>query len=153
MAAGQFTLSDKAIQDLGNLIDWVGTSITAVLVDVSHTPDVTESVFSDISANEVDSGVFPNYSQQGLASKILWKTDPTELRYTSDAVIFGSSVTISARYLYFVEGTISALTPTDTIVGYCDLDEELGAAENVKSINSTFLVNPSSTGWFKRIRG
>ena len=153
MAAGQFTLTNKAIQDLGNTIDWVSDAITAVLVDVAHTPAITEATYSDFSANEVNSGTFPDYAQIALTTKSLGKAVATEVQYTSDIANFGASVTIEARYIYFVKGTAGALVAGDNIVGYCDIDTSLGAAENAKSTNSVFSVGPSATGWFKRVRG
>ena len=153
MAAGQFTLTNKAIQDIGNTVDWVADGIAAVLVDVAHTPAITETTFANISANEVNSGTFPDYAQVALTNKSLGKATATEVQYDSDVVSFGTNVTIEARYIYFVKGTAGALIAGDAIVGYCDIDTSLGAAENAKSTNSVFSVGPSATGWFKRVRG
>ena len=153
MAAGQFTLTDKAIQDLGNTIDWVANLVTAILVDANHSPVISEDVYSDISADEITVGAFPDYSQETVTSKILLKGTVTEVGYSSSQVSFGNTVTISARYLYFVVGTASSLNPTDVVLGYCDLNEALGPTDNVSSLSSTFFINPSSVGWFRRIRG
>ena len=152
MAAGQFTLTNKAIQDIGNTIDWVADGIAAVLVDVAHTPAITELVYSDISTDETNSVTYPDYAQLALTSKSLGKATATEVQYTSDAASFGTTVTIEARYVYFVKGTAGALVAGDALVGYCDFDTTLGA-ENAKSSNSVFSIGPSAEGWFKRVRG
>ena len=153
MAAGQFTLTNKAIQDIGNTIDWATDAITAILVDVAHTPAITESVYSDVSVNETDSGTFPDYTQIALTAKTLDKATATEVKYKSDVVSFGTTVTLEARYVYFVKGTAGALVAGDAIVGYCDMDTALGVAENAKSTNSVFSIGPSADGWFTRVRG
>lgn len=139
MAVGTFTLvntgKEALTTDNANQINWASDTIVAVLLGAGYTPSATHSTYADISANVIsDVGYAPvvltNKTSVRTADKILWDCDD---------VSFGSNVSLTAKYVYFVKRAGGALTGTDQLIGYCDLN--VGAGLTVSSVNSTFQIN------------
>lgn len=135
MAVGTFTLVNQGkLNILNRTIDFVGSGIAAVLLTTTHTPSVTaDSTYGDLT-NECADG---DYAQVALTTKSITESGGT-VTYDADPVSFGTSVSISARYIYLVAGTAGSLTGTDKVMGYMDLSTGGG---NVSSTNSTFEVD------------
>lgn len=139
MAVGTFTLvntgKEALTADNANQINWASDTIVAVLLGTGYTPALTHSTYADVSANIIaDAGYAPavlaNKTSVRTTDKILWDCDD---------ISFGSSVSLTAKYVAIFKRAAGALTGTDQFIGYCDLN--VGAGLTVSSTNSTFQVN------------
>lgn len=141
MAAGNFTLVNSAILDLADgTFDWITDNHYAVLILAAHTPSVsTDATYANISANECADG---DYAAQDLTGESATGGSGT-VTFDANDVSFGSSVTITAKYLYVLQGTAAGKTGTDEIVGYVDLDNGGGS---VSSTSGTYNIAWAGTG-------
>lgn len=143
MAIGAFTFTDPGyLACRKNTINLESDTIVAILVDTAHTPSVvTDNEYSDISANvcaDADyTGSFPN----GLVvTGAAWtQTSSRNFKLDANALDFGNTVTISARYVYLVRRAGASLVAGDLIVGFMDLND--GGSTNVSSVNGNFDVD------------
>jgi hypothetical protein len=139
MAVGAFTLlntgKEALTTDNANQINWVSDTIVGVLVTQAHTPALTHSTYADISANITADA---NYAPAVVTGKTCVRT-ADKILWDCDNVSFGDPVTITAKYLYWVKRAGGALTGTDQLIGYVDLN--VGAGLSGSSTNSLFRVN------------
>jgi len=144
MAVGKFNLVDSAIVNIANgTIDLDADTFTAVLLDAAHTWDAADSVWSDVSANEIADGDYAQIAVSGMTVAQIAngaKVDCNDFN-------FGATVTIEGKWLYLVKGTPGALAPGDTILGGQDLDDT-GAAATQSSTSGTFSVSVHADGLF-----
>lgn len=139
MAAGNFTMTDEGKEDLLNL-DSDGASYYWCLITASHTPNTaTDITFSNISANECADG---DYAKQDATGVSIANSAGTTTFDIGD-VDFGNTVTITAKYLYLVRGTVAGSTGTDRLVGYVDLNSGGGS---VSSTNGNFDITINASG-------
>ena len=61
-------------------------------------------------------------------------------------IVFGTSVTLSGRYLVLVHQEGVSLAATDRLIGYMDLDDTGG---NISSTGSNFIVRWNENGVFQ----
>lgn len=143
MAVGNFTLyntgKEALLTDNANQITWATDTIVGVLLGNGYTPALTHSTWADMSAQHV-SGT--NYAPVELTNKTSTRSGGTIL-WDCDDIDFGANVTVTAKYIAIVKRAGGALTGTDQIIGYCDLDNASGTA-TVSSTNSVFKVNTTS---------
>lgn len=145
MAVGAVQLYDTGIlnlvEDSGRQWDGSGDFTFALLVN-DYSPSDSHSEWGDVSGHECTDS---DYSQVAVGSRALSNSSGT-IYGTSSNANFGSSVTISARYLVCVAGTAGSLNSTDKVIWYQDLND--GGSGNVSSNNSSFVVNQPTNGWF-----
>lgn len=139
MAAGNFVMTDEGKEDLLNL-DSDAATYYWVLITASHTPNTaTDITFSNISANECADG---DYVAQNATAVSIANSGGTTTFDIGD-VDFGNTVTITAKYLYLVRGTVAGKTGTDRLVGYVDLNSGGGS---VSSTNGNFDITINASG-------
>lgn len=133
-------LSPMTIQDSGlaavlnGTIDLDTSALYAILLAGAHTPTQIKALYSDISANEIaDAG----YVRQALSGAAI-SASGKQRYFTSNAVNFGSAVTLTAKYLYILKGTAASPSGTDPILGWIDLNEVGG------DITAITKANPGS---------
>lgn len=135
MSAGNFTLYDNAkLLLLNGGLNMASDTLAAVLLTSSYTPSAAHSTFADVSTDEVADA---DYDQQAVAGESVTGSGGTVTVDTGD-ISFGSAVTITAKYLVLVKGTAGALTGTEKLIGYCDLNSGGGS---VSSTAAGFSVN------------
>lgn len=135
MSAGNFTLYDSAkLLLLNGGLNMSSDTITAALLTDSYTPSGTHDTWSDVSADEVTDS---DYAEKALASESVTGSSGT-VTVDSGDISFGSSVTITAKYLVLVLGTAGSLASTDKLIGYCDLSSGGGS---VSSTAGNFSVD------------
>lgn len=142
MAVGNFTLyntgKESLLTDNVNQIDWAADTIVAVLLGTGYTPAATHSTYADMSAQVIaDVG----YAPVVLTGKTSVNTAGTILWDCAD-ISFGSSVSLTAKYVAIVKRATGALSGTDRLIGYCDLN--VGGGLTVSSTNSTFQVSTTN---------
>ena len=143
MAVGAFTFTDPGmLAFLQGTIDIDTDTMVAVLVDNAQTPSVVnDDLYSDISGNEcTDTDYTASFAEGLVLTGMAW-TSPSSRNFKLDgnAMDFGNSVTISARYLYVVRRAGASLVAGDLILGYMDLND--GGSANVSSTNGDFDVD------------
>jgi hypothetical protein len=90
--------------------------VYAALLTEAYVPDVEHVLRSDVIANEVtDTG----YAAKALTGKSV-ELIGIDVVYDSDDILFGTQVTISARWIVFIKGTVSSPTPDDKLIWYAD---------------------------------
>lgn len=138
MSAGNFTLYDNAkLLLLNGGLNMASATVTAVLLGSGYTPSAAHSAWSDVSANEIaDSG----YVEQAVSGQTVTLASGTVTVDSAD-ISFGSSVTLTAKYLALVLGTAGSLVSTSKLIGYCDLNTGGGT---VSSTAGAFSVNTPS---------
>jgi hypothetical protein len=143
MAVGNFTLyntgKEALLTDNANQVDWANDTIVAVLLGNGYTPLLTHSTYADISAQITTS---PDYNPVVVTSKTSARSGGTIL-WDCANISYGDPVTITAKYVVIVKRTGGALTGTDQLIGYCDLDNTNGTA-TVSSTNAVFAVNTTN---------
>lgn len=150
MTVGTFTFTDAgSLACRKGTIDLENDTIVGVLIDAAHTPSVTgDDVYSDISGNLCDDTDYTTNHPNGLVVSNLAWTSPSSRNFKldADALDFGNTVTIAARYLYLVKRAGASLVAGDLIVGFMDLQTEGG---NASSTNGNFDVDfHASNGLF-----
>lgn len=143
MAVGIFTFTDPGfLAAMKNTIDPENDTIVGVLVDNAQTPSVVnDDLYSDISGNEcTDSDYTASFAEGLVMTGIAW-TSPSSRNFKLDAnaLDFGNTVTIAARYLYVVRRAGASLVAGDLILGFMDLND--GGSANVSSTNGDFDVD------------
>jgi hypothetical protein len=130
------------LRNVNGTYNWASNDFTAVLLTDDYTPSAAHNTFSNISANEC---VDADYARQAIGSKTISLVGG-EVFFGSAAISFGIDVTISAKYVAFVQGTPVGITSASTLLGYADLNE--GGGE-LASTNSIFRLTPDADGWWK----
>lgn len=144
MAAGAFVPYDSFVYNVfkGN-IDVENDTITAALLDNAYTPNTTtHTQWSHVSAYEVNSGTYPDYSSKPVTCTV---SQDGSYRTVIDGtnVDYGDSVTISARYLVLYDNTHA----NDLLIGYVDLNS--GGSTNVSSTSDDFDIAWSADGIYR----
>jgi hypothetical protein len=139
MSAGNFTFYNEFKESLAKAdIDLNGDTFKAVLLTSSYSPNVATDVnLSDISANIVADA---DYTEQTLTNVTVTESGGT-VTFDADDISFGSSVTITAKYLAIYDDTVA----NDPLIVYVDLDTGGGS---VSSTSSTFQVTINASGIF-----
>jgi hypothetical protein len=137
MAVGNFTFYNQGKARVAD-IDLDAATVAWVLLTDSYTPAATHDDWTDISATECADG---DYSEQSVAVTVSESAGTVTLGVSGSEVSFGTSVTITAKYLVAVIGTAGSLTGTDKLIGYADLSSGGGS---VSSASSTFKVTYAS---------
>lgn len=142
MSAGAFTFYNSAKKDiLDGTTDLDNDTIIGILVTDGYTPSATHSTYADVSSSECTDG---DYTPQELTTKAFSEASGT-VTYDGDDLVYGTSVTITAKYMMLVRRAGASLASTDLLVGYVDLDTGGGA---VGSIASDFAVKFHADGVF-----
>ena len=139
MSAGNFTFYNAFKLSLAKAeVDLDTNTFKAVLLTSSYTPNVaSQSILSDISGNIITDS---DYVAQTLGSVTVTESGGT-VTFDSADINFGSSVTITAKYLALYDDT----SANDKLVVYVDLDTSGGS---VSSTSSTFQVTINASGIF-----
>lgn len=139
MSAGNFTFYNAFKLSLAKAeVDLDTNTFKAVLLTSSYTPNVaSQSILSDISGNIISDS---DYVAQTLGSVTVTESGGT-VTFDSADINFGSSVTITAKYLALYDDT----SANDKLVVYVDLDTGGGS---VSSTSSTFQVTINASGIF-----
>ena len=137
MAVGPFLSHDTGYASLLGSGDWASYAYYAVLATNSETPDRDTQVdYADILAECADG----DYAPVALASKAVAENS-NKVSFDCAKINFGATVSISARYLYILQGAAASPVSTDEIVGHIDLD----GASNISSVNAEFSFDPATT--------
>lgn len=156
MAIGTVTkynqLEKQIFADANRQWDDSGTgNIMFCLVSNGYTPSATHTTTADLGANLISTGDgATRVAATGLAIDNTTTVGTTY--YDSADVTWGSSVTITAKYLVCVQ-PVTANTfdaSTSKLLFYVDLDNASGSA-TVSSTASTFTVFAPTNGWFKTV--
>ena len=121
-------------------------SLMFCLADETYTPSATHTTTNDVSTALITTG-------DGVAIAVAnpsidAATTPGTTYYDSDDANWGSSVTITAKYLICVQPT-SANTfsgTTDKLLWYVDLNTA-SSGSTVSSTSSDFIVQAPTNGW------
>lgn len=126
---------------LNGSINWTSDTIRVLLLDTAHTVNLaTHEFIADVVANEISDTDYNRLTD--LTSRAVAQVG-SNVEYDSDAASFGTTVTISARYLVVAKWiTNDADSPLLWIV---DLD----GTGNVSSSNGIFRYTPSANGWLQ----
>jgi len=137
MAVGAFLSHTSGFLTTLKSGDWAADDHYAVLVTTTGTPSrTTWLTYSDITNECADGG----YVAKDLAGETV-ATNGTNVKFDCDKINFGDTVTISARYLIILIGTVSTSGASDEIVGSIDLD----GTGNVSSVAAEFSFDPAAS--------
>lgn len=152
MSVGQVQVYDQCFQrltlDAGTQWDVAGsTSFAFVLALSSYTPSDAHTTVADLGTAGVD------WINSGDGSPIAIPTRSITMlsgatRFLAGNANFGSSVTITAKYLIAVEGDAAGVLSTDELLWYQDLSQEGGSAQ---SSASDFVVQAPANSIWKQI--
>lgn len=139
MTVGSFILTDPGLlaqQD--SVINPTVDTMVGVLVDTSHgPPQLTEATYADISADECQDADYAPVVLNVFAAQVM----PGVVKIDQDVAIYGSPVTISARYYYILRRAGASLVPSDEILGFMNLSVDVD--DNVDIVDGTFAVAAS----------
>jgi len=142
MPVGAFTLYNSAKKHIiDGSVDLDNDTIKAILVTNSHVPSLAHSTYADITAECADA----DYLQQMLSGTGFSEAAGVVTFDCAD-IVFGTSVTLSGRYLVLVHQEGVSLAATDRLIGYMDLDDTGG---NISSTGSNFIVRWNENGVFQ----
>ena len=127
--------------------DSTAGNIMFCLAGNGYTPAATHSTTADL-ADVITSGDGAPVAATGLA--IDNTTTPGSTYFDSDDMSFGTSVTITAKYLIAVQPVTanSFDASTSKLLFYVDLDTTSSSAE-VSSVSSDFVIYAPANGWIK----
>jgi len=148
MAISSAILFDSALDVLftagGTWWDDATRASAFVLVKDSLSISGTLSTYGDIAGHEVTD---PDYAPIPCANRTVTRQSGV-LYFSSDAADFGSTVTITAKYLVCLYGDSANLSGTDPLLWYVDLNTGSGS---VQVQSALFRVTPAQTPvahWF-----
>ena len=150
MAVGQVQLYDGCFDQIcGNGNDQWDLTTTGnwcwLLATSSYTPSDTHSTVADLGANYITSGDGAPLERGSTSVAINNASGVTQ--FTAGNANFGSTVTITAKYLVLCNGNSASINSSDPIVFYQDLEDTGGSAQ---SSSSDFVVNaPANNIWFQ----
>lgn len=130
--------------------DATAGSLMWCLADETYTPSATHTTTNDVGAalQTAGDGAPINVTTPAIDNT----TTAGTTYYDADAANFGTTVTISEKYLICVQpvtaGTFSATT--SKLLFYIDLNTASGSAL-AASIASDFRIDPPTNGWFKTV--
>ena len=141
MAAGAFTFYNTGRRDALCEGNWANDNHYAILCTATYTPAAAHATLANIT-NELVGG---DYVAQNLAGEsIALHTDATKVKLDANIISFGDPVTIEAKWLVILIGTVAGKTSTDEVVGYMDLNTGSGSA-TLASTNDSFSVDFHAT--------
>lgn len=140
MAAGLCILYDNGFLNIINdNVNLSSDTLLAILVKSTYTPvKGTHATYADVSAHECDD---VGYAPVVLTSKSFTLIDGAtngEILVDCANISFGSSVTLTGKYIVIVKRAGGSLASTDKLVAYGDLNTSGGS---VSSTSSNFDVN------------
>ena len=150
MAVGQVQLYnhcfERICQDADVQFDVTTTGNWCwLLATSSYTPADTHTTVADLGANYITAGDGAPLERGVTSVAIDNATGVTQFK--AGNANFGSTVTITAKYLILAQANSASVTGTDLIVFYQDLDDTGGSAQ---SSSSDFVVNaPANNIWFQ----
>lgn len=148
MSVGQVQLYNQCfsiIADSANTQWDTASGFAFILAKSTYTPLDTHTTVADLGVADTD------WIQTGDGAAILVPTlGISEVsgatRFTAGNANYGSSVTVTAKYLVCVEGD-ATITSTDNLLWSQDLSQEGGSAQ---SSASDFVVQaPANSIWFQ----
>lgn len=150
MSVGQVQLYNQAFSLLAADANtqWdaaASTSFTFILAASTYTPADTHTTVANLGVADTD------WIQTGDGAPIVVPTRSITsvsgaTRFLAGNANFGSSVTVTAKYLVCIEGD-TTVTSTDNLLWYQDLSQEGGSAS---SSTSDFVVQaPANSIWFQ----
>lgn len=129
--------------------DTTAGNIMFCLADQTYTPAATHTTTNDVGAALISTG--DGATRIAATSLAIDNTTTAGTTYFDSAdVTWGSSVTITAKYLICVQ-PVTANTfsgTTDKLLFYVDLDTT-STSSTISSVASTFTVFAPTNGWFK----
>lgn len=150
MSVGQVQLYDHCFERLSQDADVQWDVTTAgnwcwLLATATYVPSDTHTTVADLGANYITAGDGAPL-ERGVTSVAIDNTSGV-ISFEAGNANFGSSVTITAKYLVLCQGNSASVTGTDLIHFYQDLSQEGGSAQ---SSSSDFVVNaPANSTWFQ----
>lgn len=150
MAVAALQLHNDALitlfQDGVSQWDDSDVDFTWALLSSAYTQADTDTLWSDVSANEISDG---DYAQQAVTTRTV-ANNAGEAQFKSDPADFGANVTIEeAKYLVLVAGTATSVAAGDKIIGTIDLDDGGGI---VFANNGEFSITQPAAGWFRAVQ-
>jgi len=152
MAPGAFQLYNigKA-RWFDSTFDWDGAEQTvfyARLLKQPYTWDATDSLWSDVSAQVVTDADYDGVliAAGNMVVNGGTSTATGNLDYTTD-IDYGSTATITAKWMVIAEGTATTPNAGDKLLGVVDLDAASATAV-VSSTNGDFKITPHANGFF-----
>jgi len=146
MAVGTVQLFDNTIENFmdGTTALWeAGNWYAELYMQAGANPTDSWATRSQITHTVCSDG---DYAAKDVGSAAVGGTPP-QCEFASAIINFGSSVTITAKYLIVLEGDEASPGGTDDLVFWVDLDTT-GATAEVSSVSSDFTVDDSANGWF-----
>lgn len=147
MPVGTVQVYDTGLEELFENL-WEAGNHAFVLVNKTYTPSDTHTAYSNISANVIaPSGTQSQGAPIAVGAKAVNRSG-AQAQLDSNDADWGTSATITAKYLVCVRGNASSLplNATDRLVFWLDLDTT-SSTSSVSSNNSTFKVAPPTAGW------
>lgn len=140
---------EKTIEDyaLRQWNDPTAGNLMWVLGTAAYTPSAAHATVSDLGGAYITSG---NGAPQNVTTPVLDNTTTAgSTYYSADDANFGSSVTITAKYLICVQPvTAGTIASTSKLLFYVDLNTASGSA-TVSSTAASFIVYKPTNGWLK----
>jgi len=128
------------------------TDFGVLLVDSSYTPTETDT-FASLSANEVNTSAFPDYSRQELSSILVTTVNPgvtdTDDYIKVDAAdtTFGSNVTVTAAGAVIFKKDTNLTNDPLSILSYTDFSGDKSSS------NGEFTIVWNANGIFNYKQG
>ena len=123
-------------------------NIMFILANHTYTPNISHATVANVSYY-IPSGDGAPINATSLAMNTQTGVNAGDIYCTSDAANFGSSVTITAKYLICVQPvTAGTLASTSKLIFYVDLDTT-SSSTDVSTTAGQFTIIPSASGWFK----
>lgn len=145
MTAGTFTLYNHVAESIADgSIDLDNDSFKIALLDSGHTPNLANTQWSDVSADEVANG--NGYTTGGgVLDNVTWTRSSGVATFDSDDEVWtASGGSIAARYAVIYDDTHAS----DLLIGYVLLD--VTPADLTATDGNTMTVGPhASNGWFQ----
>lgn len=125
-------------------------NIMFVLAKYTYTPAVTHATLADVGTagvGYITSGDGAPLSAESLALDAA--TTPGTTYYASNDADFGTSVTITAKYLLAVQPvSAGVIASTSKLLWYVDLDDNT-TSSSITTAATSFNVAMPTNGWFK----
>ena len=148
MAAGKWQLYNTAKLNIGGAVDLTAADhFRVALVASTYTPDLTNSTWNDVTADELATA--NGYTQGGFGIAQTWTNAAGVETFDSDNPTWtASNGDIAARYAVLVhdangDGTLAT---TDKLIAYCLLDTT--PADVTATDGNAFVIQIASTGYF-----
>lgn len=125
--------------------DGVAGNVMFILATAAYTPLATHSTVNDLGANYISAG--DGAPINATALDLDDTTTPGTVHFDSAAADYGTTVTVTAKYLIAIQpATPGSISTADELLFYVDLNTDSGAAV-ASSTDSIFKINPPANGW------